>query len=191
MPSLAARGLLIRRSRFSDTSLITTWLTREHGKVKTIAKGALRPKSSFLGKLDLFFHCELSWAQSRTADLHVLREVKVLEPFAHIRGTYLQTLAASYFAELINEATEPEHPVPELYELLSRALNYLNQRLPDRRGVLFFERELCKCLGVEAESDDAASLRLHEVLGRLPKSRAELLHRLSPKPDRSAQGDGT
>src|SRR5690348_2715796 len=115
MPSLAAQGILLRRFRFSDTSLITSWLTHEHGKVKTIAKGAFRPKSPFLGKLDLFFHCELLWAQSRKADLHVLREVKVLETFVHIRDTYLQTLAASYFAELIDESTEPEHPVPDLY----------------------------------------------------------------------------
>ena len=178
MPTLAAQGILLRRSRFSDTSLITSWLTRQHGKVKTIAKGALRPKSPFLGKLDLFFQCELLWNQSRRADLHVLREVKVLEAFARIRRTYLQTLAASYFVELIDEATEPEHPVPDLYELLFRALNYLNQRLPDARGVLFFERELCKCLGVEAETDETASRRLHEALGRLPKSRAELLQQL-------------
>lgn len=178
MPTIAAQGILLRRSRFSDTSLITNWLTRQQGKVKTIAKGALRPKSPFLGKLDLFFQCELLWHQSRRADLHVLREVKVLEPFAQIRTTYLQTLAASYFVELIDEATEPEHPVPDLYGLLFRALNYLNRRLPDARGVLFFERELCKCLGVEAESEEAAGRRLYEVLGRLPKSRAELLQQL-------------
>ncbi|MBW0000979.1 MAG: DNA repair protein RecO [Verrucomicrobia bacterium] len=178
MPTIAAQGILLRRSRFSDTTLIITWLTRQQGKVKTIAKGALRPKSPFLGKLDLFFQCELLWAQSRRAELHVLREVKVLEPFPRIRATYLQTLAASYFVELIDEATEPEHPVPDLYDLLFRALNHLNQRLPDARGVLFFEHELCKCMGVEAESEEAAARRLYEALGRLPKSRAELLQQL-------------
>ena len=178
MPNLADQGIVLRRSRFSDTSLITGWLTRGSGKIKTIAKGAFRPKSPFLGKLDLFFHCELLWAQSRKTDLHVLRELKVLETFPHIRVTYLQTLAASYFAELIDEATEPEHPVADLYQLLLRALTYLNQRLPDQRGVLFFEAELCKSLGVEAENDEMASQRLYELLGRLPKSRAELLAQL-------------
>ena len=178
MASLAAQGVVVRRSRFSDTSLIIHWLTDQHGKLRTIAKGAFRPKSAFLGKLDLFFHCELLWAQSRKSDLHVLKEVKVMEPFARIRGTYVQMLAASYFAELIDEATEPEHPVMELYDLLLRAYRYLDLRKPDQRAILFFERELCRYLGVEAESDNLASQRLLETLGRLPPSRGELLHLL-------------
>jgi DNA repair protein RecO (recombination protein O) len=178
MVSLAAQGVVMRRSRFSDTSLITHWLTDQNGKVRTIAKGALRPKSAFLGKLDLFFHCELLWAHSRKTDLHVLKEVSVLEPFARIRQTYVQLLAASYFAELVDEATEPEHPVMDLYELLLRAYRYLDLRKPEQRAILFFERELCRCLGVEAGQDELASQRLLEALGRLPQSRAELLHLL-------------
>ncbi|HEY0791459.1 MAG TPA: DNA repair protein RecO [Chthoniobacterales bacterium] len=178
MASLGAKGVMMRRSRFSDTSLITHWLTDHHGKVRTIAKGALRPKSAFLGQLDLFFHCELLWAHSRKSDLHVLKEVRVMEPFARIRETYVQMLAASYFAELIDEATEPEHPVVELYDLLLRAYRYLDARKPDQRAILFFERELCRYLGVEAESEALASQRLLDALGRLPQSRGELFHLL-------------
>ena len=47
-------AILMRKIRFSDTTLIVEWLTEDFGRLKTIAKGALRPKSTFAGKLDLF-----------------------------------------------------------------------------------------------------------------------------------------
>ena len=52
-------GILLRRIRYSDTSLILTWFTDLHGKVKSMAKGALKQNSAFAGKIDLFFHCDL------------------------------------------------------------------------------------------------------------------------------------
>ncbi|MBV8376295.1 MAG: DNA repair protein RecO, partial [Verrucomicrobia bacterium] len=119
-------GVLLRRFRHSDTSLILTWFTDLHGKTKTIAKGALRPSSVFAGKLDLFYHCDLLLTYSRKTDLHLLREVSIKDTFEKIRTDYLKTSAASYFVELIEKVTELDHPAPELYGLLLRALGYLD-----------------------------------------------------------------
>ena len=55
---MKTRGTLIRRSPLTETSLIVHWCTHDHGIVKTVAKGARRPKSLFAGKLDLFYLCE-------------------------------------------------------------------------------------------------------------------------------------
>src|SRR5688572_30111926 len=72
-------AILLRKTRFSDTSLIITWLSLEHGKVKTIAKGALRAKSRFSGTLDLFFTCEIAIARSQKSELHTLREAVLID----------------------------------------------------------------------------------------------------------------
>jgi DNA repair protein RecO (recombination protein O) len=170
-------GIVLRRIRFSDTSLIITWLTDSHGRLKTIAKGALRQKSAFAGKVDLFFHCDLMLNLSRKTDLHFLREVSIRETFDRIRSNYLKTSVASYFVELIEEVTETDHPVPEIYRLLLRALDYLNSKAPEPRGVLFFESELCKCLGLYSSDSDSAAEKIVATFGRLPKSRADLMKR--------------
>jgi len=168
-------AILLRKIRFSDTSLILTWFTDRHGKLKTMAKGALRAKSPFAGKLDLFFHCELLVSFSRKSELHALREVSIIEPFAAIRTSYLKTLAASYFSELVEEVTEPEHAVVEIYDLCLRALNYLNTREPDLRAIQFFEFELCRFLGLETQRLDSGAERLTDVFGRLPRLRTDVL----------------
>jgi DNA repair protein RecO (recombination protein O) len=144
-----------------------------------MAKGALRQKSPFAGKLDLFFHCDLLLNLSRRTDLHMLREVSIRSTFDRIRTDYLRTSVASYFVELIEEVTESDHPVTDIYRLLLRALDYLNTKTPEPRGVLFFESELCNCLGLYSPDAHSAAERIVSTFGRLPKSRAELMSRLA------------
>ncbi len=170
-------GILLRRIRYSDTSLILTWFTDLHGKIKAMAKGALRQKSAFAGKLDLFFHCDLLLTFSRKTELHLLREVSIKTTFERIRTDYLRTSAASYFVELVESVTELDHPAPDIYQLLLRALGYLDRQKPDTRGVLFFESELCKCLGLYTPDMHSAADKLVETYGQLPKARAVLISR--------------
>ena len=52
-------AILLRRIKLTESSLIVTWFTEAHGKLKTVAKGARRPRSPFAGRLDLFFAAEI------------------------------------------------------------------------------------------------------------------------------------
>ena len=176
--SESLNGIVMRRLRFSDSSLIITWLTDTHGRLKTMAKGALRQKSPFAGKLDLFFHCDLMLNLSGKSDLHMLREVSIRATFDRIRTDYLKTSVASYFVELIEEVTESDHPVTDIYLLLLRALDYLNSKRPELRGVLFFETELCKCLGLHSSDSGSSVEAIVSNFGHVPKSRTSLISRL-------------
>ena len=71
----ASQAIIIRLTKLTDTSLIVHWFTKEHGLVKTVAKGARRPKSPFAGQLDLFLGGEIVIQHARRGELHVLREV--------------------------------------------------------------------------------------------------------------------
>jgi DNA repair protein RecO (recombination protein O) len=171
-------AILLRRIRFSETSLILTWFGHETGKIKAIAKGALRQGSAFAGRIDLFFRCDLTISRSRKSEIHILRELVVVEPFLNIRTNYLSTLTASYFTELVEEATELEHPEPEIYELLRRGLTYLENERPTLRAIVFFEAELAKLLGMQMTKQSESSRQLIESLTRAPAARAVLLKQL-------------
>ena len=175
MESTAA--LMLRRTRFSDTSLIITWLTHEHGKIKTLAKGALRPKSPFAGAFDLFFETEIAFVRSSRSEIHTLREAVLRNPFEGLRNDYGRVELAAYFVELLELMTEPEHPVPELFDLLRRALAYLESATPDRRALLHFESELARLLGIHSEG--SASAALARVCHHLPPARRRLMEKLA------------
>jgi len=173
-------AILLRRTLLTETSLIVTWLTEAHGKLKTVAKGARRPKSPFAGKLDLFFQAEIQFARSRKSELHTLREAVLREPFEGLRENYRRTELAAYFVELIELVTEPEHPVPELYALLSRALTYLATGEANKRAMLHFESELVRLLGIHGQQPPVTpAVAIGRAYQALPSARPALLRRLA------------
>jgi DNA repair protein RecO (recombination protein O) len=192
----STEAILLRRRKFSDTSLIVSWCTEAFGCIQTIAKGARRAKTPFAGKLDLFFEAEISVVRSRRSNLHTLTEVVLKNPFAGIRRNYLRTQAAAYFVELLEICTERDHREPELFGLLRRAFAYLDTNDPTLRAVAHFESELARIAGVhhvksvgEADSFSrdansvsySAAFALGNLFGRLPLSRTPLLKTLAAK----------
>jgi DNA repair protein RecO (recombination protein O) len=171
-------AILLRKTRFSDTSLLVEWLTLWHGRIKTIAKGARRPKSPFAGKLDLFFQTEISFARSRTSDLHTLREVVLCDAHEGVRKSYDAIALASYFVELIELVTESEHESRDLYDLLQRAITFLSALPASGRALLHFEAELVRLLGIHGQENVTPAIAIGRAYGRLPRPRAALLKRL-------------
>lgn len=168
-------AILLRRIRYSETSLIVTWLTRDLGKLKTMARGVLRPKSSFTGVLDLFFEVEIGLVRSHRSEIHALRETTLVTPRDGLRRDYRRVELAAYFAALLDATVEPEHPTPELFALLQRALAWLEKETPTRKAMLHFENELARLSGLFFEGSAYHSLR--ESLP-FPKTRAALLEQL-------------
>lgn len=173
-----AHGTIIRMTRLTETSLIVHWCTERDGIIKTVAKGALRPKSPFAGKLDLFFQAELNWVRSRSGELHTLREVSVTDYRESLRKKYKNTVLASYFGELLAHVVEPEHPVPELFDLLSRGLGYLSEKSANRRAMTHYEHELARLLGVQHERK-SPGIALQNAYGSLPRGRQACLDAMS------------
>ncbi len=167
-----ARAILLRRIRFSETSLICVWLTPDHAKLKTAARGALRPGGNFAGKLDLFYEAEIAFARSRRGDVHSLREVALLHAFDGEGPHYANLATASYFAELVDRVTEPAGGAEEIFDLLQRAVSYLRRERPTPRAIAHFEAELCRALGIH-DADPLHALASHG--GLLPVSRERAL----------------
>ena len=168
-------AILLRKTKLSDTSLIIGWWTESHGKIKTVAKGARRPKSPFAGKLDLFFEAEIQFVRSKRSELHTLREVALRKSNEGVRLHLENLRLASYFVELIELVTEPEHAAPELYGLLQRAFDYLSTRPATRRALLHFESELVRFIGIQGEDGCSPAVSIGRAYGRLPVLRREVV----------------
>jgi DNA repair protein RecO (recombination protein O) len=168
-------AILLRKIKLTESSLIVTWLTANHGRIKTVVKGARQPKSRFAGVLDLFFDCEIQFARSRRSDLHQLREAMLRDAHEALRLDYPRVALAAYFVELIELVTEPDHPAPELYDLLLRAMRFLNAAPASRRALLHFEKELTRLLGIQGQVGATPAVAIGRAYHHLPSSRPALL----------------
>ena len=171
-PAETTQAILLRRARFAESSYVLVWLSPDHGKIRTAARGTARRDSKIHGRIDLFYRAEIQFASSKKSDLHSLREVKLIETWEGLRGSYARLLAASYFAELCDLLSEPGHATPGLFDLLSRALGHLCGREPTRRSVEFFESEACRVLGFGHENNAHGAIEAPG--GRVPSTRRRL-----------------
>lgn len=150
-------GIILRLRPLTETSLIVHWLTVDHGRLATVAKGARRPKSPLRGKLDLFYRAEFSFARSRRSDLHILREVSLADTHPALREDLQRLRQAAYCAALIEQSTETDTPLPELFALVDGVIAQLDREPAVARTVLAFEIQLLGELGL---SPEAAATRL-------------------------------
>jgi len=170
------QAILVRKSRWSESSLLITWMTDAFGTLKTSARGALRPGSPFSGKVDLFHSAEITFTLSRTSSLHSLREISLTKAFDAPRATYETLALASYFSELCAAVAPPMQPAHDLHGLLTRALAHLAAAAPSRKAFDHFEKETARLLGVLDQSGRTppASALAH-LCGSLPASRQTAL----------------
>jgi len=144
-------GLILRTHPLTDTSLIIHWLTADFGRIATVAKGARRQKSPFAGKLDLFYLAEFSFQRSRRSELHQLREVSLRETHAAIRKEMEYLQQASYCAALIEQTTEMDTPIPEIFSLMTGFLKNLSKYVPQPQSLFAFEVKLLSELGLQPD----------------------------------------
>ena len=144
-------GLILRTRPLTETSLIVHWLTPDFGRIATVAKGAHRSKSPFLGKLDLFYLVDFSFSRSRRSDLHNLREVSPLKMHGALRQDVQLLHQAAYAVALIEQATETETPLPAIYDLMLGFLGHLCERPAKLQTVFAFELKLLHELGLKPD----------------------------------------
>jgi DNA repair protein RecO (recombination protein O) len=142
-------GLVLRTRPLTDTSLIVQWLTRDFGRIATVAKGARRPKSPFRGQLDLFYLADLSFARSSRSELHTLREVRLRESHAGLRLQFIYVQQASYCASLIEQTAEADAPLPTVFENFSRLLAQMPHHPAQPQTIFGFEMKWLHELGLK------------------------------------------
>lgn len=124
MPLVSTRGLVLRRVDWSETSQIVTVDTRDRGIVDLLAKGsrrAARRSSSFAEPLDLAGWYDIVY-RTRTGDLHLATEARLVEGFRHLRTELPAWIEACFALEVLRTAFTPGDPHPEL---LRGTLSYL------------------------------------------------------------------
>jgi DNA repair protein RecO (recombination protein O) len=144
-------GLILRTRPLTETSLIVHWLTPDFGRLATVARGARRPKSPFLGKLDLFYEADFSFARNRRSQLHTLREVSLQKTHGALRQELALLRQASYCAALTEQTTETETPLPAVYELMRGLLGHLPKQSPQPKSIFTFELKLLNELGLKPD----------------------------------------
>src|ERR1700682_4384195 len=116
MPAEKALALVLKTTDWSESSRIATFWTREFGKVRALAKGGRRLKSSFESALDLLTVCSIVFLRKSSGSLDLLTEAQVVRRYPRLRTDLPALHAGYYIAELLSDLTEDYDPHPILFD---------------------------------------------------------------------------
>ena len=118
-------GIVLRATAYKDSSKILTVLTGSEGKLTVTARGALRRNCKFMAETQLLVFSEMTLFYGR--DRWTLTEARSIAQFIGLRNDVQLLALGSYFAELIEAASDEDSPSPELLPLFLNALFALSE----------------------------------------------------------------
>ena len=136
-------GIVLKTTKYGESSLIVTILTRDFGRISAIANNVRTKKSALIGGLQLFAYSEIVTYKAKSKNgLYHLNEMNVLESFSGLRYDLDKMAYASYFAEVALSATGEESPDEEILRLLLNVLYALDRGLesPEKIKAVFLWR---------------------------------------------------
>jgi DNA repair protein RecO (recombination protein O) len=148
-----SRAIVLRWRPYADSDKIATVLTEEFGKLTGIAKGAKNSRRRFPNSLEPLARVRIHFRRKPTAHLAFLESAELLASTAMLSDP-LRFAYASYVAELVDQLTIDDDPVPGLYALLDEALAEIEggpATAPFLRG---FELQLLTRAGFEPQLDE-------------------------------------
>jgi DNA repair protein RecO (recombination protein O) len=132
---------------YKETSLIVDVLTRDHGRVALVAKGAKRPHSALRGVLQTFQPLSVGW--SGKSEVRTLTSAEWVGGMLPLERAGL--LCGFYLNELLVKLTARDDPQAEMFDQYVTALNRLAHDEPAPIVLRKFELALLKETGVAGD----------------------------------------
>lgn len=123
-------ALVLRVFRMSESSKVVILFTRDHGKVRVVAKGARRPKSKFGASLEPMTWGRYVYYQRDNRDLQTLSEGDIVHSFEPVKQHYGRLAAGSVVCELLDHMTEEEDRNPLLFRYALDTLQWIGMIEP-------------------------------------------------------------
>ena len=142
-------GFVLKSLNYGESDLIITFFSREHGKLKGIAKGAKRSKKRFANVFEPFCLSRIIFTRKSRDMLALIESCEVVDHYALIRQDLEKTLTASYFIDLADHFSPEGKPNEQLFELLADYLALLTRENISDAIIRFFEMRLLKVAGFE------------------------------------------
>ena len=155
-------AFVIHSYPYRETSLIIDVLSRDHGRLALVAKGAKRPHSALRGVLQTFQPLSLSW--SGKSEVRTLTGAEWVGGMLPLAGDAL--LCGFYVNELLVKFCAREDPHPQLFHHYVVTLTRLAHDEPPVQVLRSFERVLLRETGYAMALDRTVSRRAVVPEGR-------------------------
>ena len=125
MPARVSEAVVLQTYPFKESDLVVSFLTRDQGKLRGVAKRARRPKNSFGSGLERLSQVKMSYFQRETRELVNLDSCDLIRSQFGLLGDYGAAVALDYLAEISEQLLPPAEPNERYFRLLLAVLDHM------------------------------------------------------------------
>ena len=125
MPARVSESLILRSYPFQEADLVVSFLARDLGKLRGVAKRVRRPKNSFGAGLERLSHVRMSYFQKETRELVALDSCELIRSPFDLQSDYAVGLALDFLAEVSDQILAPAEQNERFFRLLLAVLDHL------------------------------------------------------------------
>ncbi len=140
VPALVSEAFVLRTYPFKEADLVVSFLTRDQGKLRGIARRARRPKNKFGSGLERLSHVRVAYYQRPTRELVYLDSCELIRSQFALFAHYEASIALDFIAELCEQLLPPGEANDRFFRLLTAVLEHLRSGEPGAvwRGATYF-----------------------------------------------------
>jgi DNA repair protein RecO (recombination protein O) len=154
---IKTKAIILSSIRWKESSKIVTIYGDQTGKIKIIARSALRSNSSFAGKLESLFLVEVVIDVKDTRSLQVLREIDVINPFSKLRVDLKILPYALALLEIINQVFDESHPDEVFFNFVLEMIQAIIENKNPQNVYIYFLLKLSSYMGFKPVLENCTS----------------------------------
>jgi DNA repair protein RecO (recombination protein O) len=130
MQVLVSDAVILRTWPVNESDLIVSFFTRDYGKVKGVAKAALKSRKRFGGALEPMTQARAFFAERPRQELVRLDQLELQRSPLSAAVDYTRAAVLSFYAEALEEALPEHDPQETVYRLLLAVLEQTTVEQP-------------------------------------------------------------
>src|SRR5260370_3200248 len=149
LPARISEAIVLRTYPLKEADLVVSFLTRDQGKLRGVAKRARRPKGGFGASLERLTHGKVFYFQRETRELVNLDACELIHSHFGLHADFTVSLALDFVAE-VSEQFLPAAEVNErFFRLLLTVLEHLRENPQNVwRAVTYFSLWVVRLSGL-------------------------------------------
>ena len=125
MPARVSEAFVLQTWPFKEGDLIVSFLTRDLGKLRGVARRARRPKSGFGSGLERLSHIRMSYFQRENRELVNIDSCEILHSQFGVLNDFASACALDFFAEVSEQLLPAAEPNEKYFRLITAVLEHL------------------------------------------------------------------
>jgi DNA repair protein RecO (recombination protein O) len=130
MPVLTSEAVVLRTWPLREADLIVSFFSRDYGRMKGVAKAALKSRKRFGGALEPMTLARAWFAERPRQELVRLDQLEILRSPLSAPVDHTRMAVLSFFAEVIDEALPEHDPQETVFRLLVSVLEQTTREQP-------------------------------------------------------------